>query len=118
MGTHPIFESDFDCLTEWKDLRNKQIELIENLEQVEEQKRKRIKPYQVKIVMNRSSINQKRPQKSEIQKLLQSILLSQCEKCSIEVKIKKQVYRLQWYYYRNLKNHHQLLLQLLDLLKL
>jgi len=20
MGTHPIFESDFDCLTEWDDL--------------------------------------------------------------------------------------------------
>jgi len=21
MGTHPIFESDFDCLTEWEEIR-------------------------------------------------------------------------------------------------
>jgi len=24
MGTHPIFESDFDCLTEWEEIRLKE----------------------------------------------------------------------------------------------
>jgi len=27
MGTHPIFESDFDCLTEWKQLWKQSIEM-------------------------------------------------------------------------------------------
>jgi len=25
MGTHPIFESDFDCLTEWRDRKMQEI---------------------------------------------------------------------------------------------
>jgi len=25
MGTHPIFESDFDCLTEWRDRKMPEI---------------------------------------------------------------------------------------------
>jgi len=31
MGTHPIFESDFDCLTEW--MKNERKEVIQTYSQ-------------------------------------------------------------------------------------
>merc|ERR1712131_356787 len=110
MGTHPIFESDFDCLTEWMVLRNKQIELIVNLEQVEELKRKRTKSYPAtRKMMYQNWINLRRQRKSETRRRSLSIQLSQCGKCSIEVKIKRLACLRQWYYCQNQKNHHQLL---------
>merc|ERR1711990_1221067 len=119
MGTHPIFESDFDCLTEWTVLKNKQIEPIVNLEQAEGPKRKRIKLYpETRKMTFQNLINRKRQRKNEIQKHLPFIQLSQCEKCSIEVKTKRQVCQHQWSYCQNQKNHHQLSSRLSDHQKL